>query len=113
MEQNEEKRVPRTRYDDEFKADAVRHLIDSGKTIKAVAEELGVERSNLGRWRREQLARMDQRVGGVGSEGMKPSELEAELRRVRSELTDVREQRDILKKALSVFAQRPRQGMSS
>jgi len=113
MIKKEEKKVPRTRYDNQFKADAVRHLIESGKTIKAVAADLGVERSNLGRWKQEQLARMDHQVGGVGGEGMKPSEVEAELRRLRSELADVREQRDILKKALSVFAQAPRRGMNS
>lgn len=113
MEKKEENRVRHTRYDDQFKVDAVRHLVECGKTIKSVAEELGVERSNLGRWKREQLARMDHQVGGVGGEGMKPSELEAELRRLRLELADVREQRDILKKALSVFAEAPRRGMSS
>ena len=43
MKQMEEKRVHRTRYDNQFKADAVRHLIESGKTIKAVAADLGVE----------------------------------------------------------------------
>ena len=112
MEKQEEKRVRHTRYDDQFKADAVRHLIESGKTIKSAAEDLGVERSNLGRWKREQLVKMDQQVG-LGSEGMKPSEVEAELRRLRLELADIREQRDILKKALSVFAQKPRRGMSS
>lgn len=108
----EENRIPRTHYDDQFKADAVRHLIESGKTIKSAAKDLGVERSNLGRWKREQLAKMDEQVG-VNSEGMTPSEVEAELGRMRVELADIREQRDILKKALSVFAQKPRRGMSS
>jgi transposase len=112
MEKENETRTPRTRYDDQFKADAVRHVIESGKTIKSAAEDLGVERSNLGRWKREQLGKMDQQVG-VGSEGMKPSEVEAELRRLRADFADMREQRDILKKALSVFAQKPRRGMSS
>lgn len=108
----EENRIPRTHYDNQFKTDAVRHLIESGKTIKSAAEDLGVERSNLGRWKREQLAKMDEQVG-VNSEGMTPSEVEAELGRLRIELADIREQRDILKKALSVFAQKPRRGMSS
>ena len=112
MEKKEESRARKTRYDDQFKADAVRHLIESGKTIKSAAEDLGVERSNLGRWKREQLARMDEQVSST-SEGMKPSEVEAELRRLRADFADMREQRDILKKALSVFAQKPRRGMSS
>ena len=113
MEKMEEKKVLRNRYDDQFKEDAVRHLIESGKTLRAAADDLGIERSSLGRWRQDMLARMDQQVGGVGGEGMKPSEVEKELRRLRSELADVREQRDILKKALSVFAQGPQRGMNS
>ena len=112
MESERRERKSRARFDEEFKADAVRYLIKSGKTVKAAAEDLGVERSNLGRWRREQLEKLDGQ-SGVGEEGMKPSEVEAELRRTRSELADVREQRDILKKALSVFAQTPPRGMGS
>ena len=38
MEKHEGKRVRHSRYDDQFKADAVRHLIESGKTIKSAAE---------------------------------------------------------------------------
>jgi len=112
MEREPGKRALRARYDNEFKLDAVQYLIKSGKTVKAAAEDLGVERSNLGRWRREQLADMDKQAG-VNAEGMKPSEMEAELRRLRAELFDVQEQRDILKKALSVFAQKPQRGIGS
>ena len=112
MESEEKKRIVRTRYDAEFKLDAVRYLIKSGKTIKAAAEDLGVERSNLGRWKRDQLAEMDNQVR-ITQQGVKPSEMEAEVRRLRAELLDMREQRDILKKALSVFAQKPPRGISS
>ena len=56
MESEGKKWVVWTRYDAEFKLDAVRYLIKSDETIKAAAEDLGVERSNLGRWKRDQLA---------------------------------------------------------
>ena len=93
----------RRRYDKEFKKDAVEYLIRSGKTIKAVAAELGVERSALGYWRKAHLEAMDEASGENGAT-MKPSEVEADNRRLREELAHVREQRDILKKAVSIFS---------
>jgi transposase-like protein len=44
---------------------------------------------------------------------MKPSEVEAENRRLRRELAHVSEQRDILKKAISIFSQEGRGRTSS
>lgn len=40
----------RRRYDDSFKQDAVRILLSSGRPVTAVAEELGIEQSNLHKW---------------------------------------------------------------
>ena len=112
MESDGKKRRARRHYDQQFKEDAVNLVISSGKSINEVAAELGVQRSNLGRWKRQLLERCDQ-DSGASAEGMKPSELEAELRRLRSELREMTEERDILNKALSVFAQPPRRGTSS
>ena len=112
MERDGKERRTRRHYDQQFKEDAVNLVISSGKSISEVAAELGVLRSNLGRWKQQVLDRCDQN-SGTNSEGMKPSELEAELRKLRSELREMTEQRDILKKALSVFAQPPRRGTSS
>jgi transposase len=94
----------RRRYDREFKKDAVEYLIRSGKTIKAVAAELGVERSALGYWRKAHLKALDEASGDNGVTAMKPSEVEADNRRLRKELAYVSEQRDILKKAISIFS---------
>ena len=92
----------RRKYDAEFKKDAVRHLISSGRSVTEVAEELGIERSNLGKWRQEHLKAMDAEVQG---DEVKPSDMDSENRRLRKELAHVREQRDILKKAISIFSQ--------
>ena len=97
------------KYDDEFKKDAVRLLISSGRTIKDVAEELGVERSNLGRWRIEHLKKLD---GGSAETGITPSDMEKEIRRLRKELAYAQEQRDILKKACGILSDRPGRSMS-
>jgi transposase len=100
----------RRRYDAEFKKDAVRHLMTSGHSITEVAEELGIERSSLGKWRREHLKAMDAEVHG---DDVKASDMDAENRRLRIELSHVREQRDILKKAISIFSQEDKGRMSS
>jgi transposase len=97
----------RRKYDDEFKKDAVRLLINSGRTVKAVAEELGVERSNLGRWRQAYLASLEPEDTG----GITPADLERENRRLRKELAHAEEQRDILKKACGILSDRPRRSM--
>ena len=94
MQKNRKTTKTRRRFDDQFKIDAVRHVIETGKPIKQVAGELGLERSSLGRWKREFLGELDEQAGGCGK-GMKPSEMEAELRRLRLELREVSEQRDI------------------
>lgn len=98
----------RRKYDDEFKKDAVRLLISSGRTIREVAEELGVERSNLGRWRLKHLSKLDKVSGETG---ITPSDMEEEIRRLRKELAYAQEQRDILKKACGILSDRPGRSM--
>ena len=100
----------RKKYDTQFKEDAVQLLISSGRKVKEVATELGIERSSLGRWRREYLHRLDGATVADSATEMKPSEMEKEIRNLRKELNYVKEQRDILKKAISIFS---RDGSSS
>ena len=84
----------RRKFTDQFKADAVQMLLD-GHTATSVVDRLGLSGTNLlYRWKREQL----QKSGPVGSSlESRVKELEIELRRVERE-------RDILKKALSIFS---------
>lgn len=88
------------RYDREFKNNAVA-LVQSGRTISAVARDLGVSSWSLGRWVEQA------RTGQVLSE---PKTLAAEtpeqreLRRLRQELEYVTRQRDILKKACGILS---------
>ena len=102
----------RRHFDDEFKRDAVQRVLNTGKRCSEVARELGVAPNLLARWKRDYLKVEDQRVGEL-TRGLTPSEADAEIRRLHRELEDVMEQRDILKKALSVFAQKRRNGSST
>ena len=79
----------RRKYDEAFKANAVQ-LIESGKTVRAVSESLGVSEGLLQRWKREQHAE-------------RPA-LEAENAELRARLRQLEQERDILKKALSIFS---------
>lgn len=97
------------KYDDEFKKDAVRLLITSGRKLKEVAEELGVGRSVLGRWRIKHLKSLDKKSSTTG---ITPSEMKEEISRLRKELAYAQEQRDILKKACGILSDRPGRGMS-
>ena len=97
--------MKRRKYDKDFKRDAVEMVIRSGKSAAEVGKELGINGNMLARWRQEHLDRMDQSCGALPESGMKPSEVEAENRRLRKELAYVSEQREILKKAISIFSQ--------
>lgn len=47
---SDDSKQTRKRYDDTFKQDAVRILVQSGRPVTSVAEELGIEQSNLHKW---------------------------------------------------------------
>jgi transposase len=85
--------VKRRRYTEEFKAEAVAMLLD-GHSAASVSERLGLSGPNvLYAWKRRLVAR-----GGRTAMG-----LEARVRELEAELRRVERERDILKKALSIF----------
>jgi transposase len=95
------KKTPRVRrtFTPQFKKDAVA-LIRAGRSLTSVAHDLGIARSLLARWR-EQLGRhAADAFPGTGR--LLPAA--EEVRRLRQQLRDVTEERDILKKALAYFA---------
>ena len=88
----------RREFSKEFKREAVRLGYESGRRLADVARELELRPDMIRRWRREL-------GGGVGGAG---SAAEQEVRRLQRELSLVREERDILKKALAIFSDRRR-----
>jgi transposase len=88
--QNSEKSNRRHRkYDDEFKQQALA-MVRNGQSARSVAEALGISEGLLHRWRR--LARnLPQTTGD-------------EVEQLRRQLKQVEMERDILKKALSIFS---------
>ena len=93
----------RRRFTPEFKREAVKLAEQTGRTVSAVARELGVERSVLKRWV-ENFA-----SGRYEKEAKLPlkSAQQQENEQLRRELAKVKMERDILKKALGFFAKEP------
>lgn len=87
-------------YDKEFKINAVNLYKSSGRSLKAIAAELGLATSTLGHWIKVYKKEGVQSFPGKGQ----IQSSEEELRALRKELMHVRQERDILKKALAIFS---------
>ena len=90
------------RFDKQFKLDALRMIQESDRPIASIARDLGVHPNVLYKWRDQLLADPDQAFPGKGK--LKPED--EELRKLRREVENLKEERDILKKALAVFSRR-------
>lgn len=99
MEQ--EKKQPRVRrsFTAEFKAGAVRLVLEEGRSINGVAKDLDLTVSALGKW--VEQARAD---SGRSKRGTMTTDEKEELARLRKENRILRVERDILKKAAAFFA---------
>jgi len=91
----------RRSFSKEFKLEAVRLIIDEGRSISQVARDLEIRDTILGRWKQEY--EQDQRNAFPGKGQLKSSE-DDELRRLRRENKRLRMERDILKKAAAIFS---------
>ena len=92
----------RRRFTAEFKAEAVRLLVKSGRPLAQIARELGIDQQVLRNWKRQ--------ATGADGNGVIPEQFAQaeENRRLRRELARVTEERDILKKATAFFANQSR-----
>ncbi len=84
------------RYTDEFKIEAVRQVTDRGFKVAEVAQRLGITTHSLYAWLRK--------FGRPGVVQRAEVDQSAEVRRLKTELRRVTEERDILKKAAAYFA---------
>jgi transposase len=89
----------RTRYTEEFKAEAVKLVTERGYSQSEAAENLGINSNNLSRW----ILQSSQAVSDKGLNGAEQKEL-LELRRENKRL---KMEREILKKAAAFFANEP------
>lgn len=99
---------PRKVYSREFKLEALRLLKSSGKTKTELERELGLYQGQLHLWEKafnKEGGNLQQAFPGTGHQ----NDAEAELSKLKRELEVVRQERDILKKALAIFSKTPNQ----
>jgi transposase len=86
----------RRRFSEEFKRDAVELVRTSGKSIKQIANELGIYDSTLGNWVKQERIDRGEREGLSSDDKARLRELEAENARLRME-------RDLLKRSVAFW----------
>ena len=94
----------RRKYDRQFKLEAVRLVTEDGRKATEVARNLGIHVNLIYLWKKRLAEDPMEAFPGLGN--LKSSD--AELRQLQRELADVKEERDILKKALAIFSKKRR-----
>jgi transposase len=90
----------RRQYTREFKLEAVRLLETSGKSAAQIEREMGIGTGCLGRWKRQFAEEGEYAFPGHGRQTPE----QERIRQLERELEIVRQQRDILKKAVAIFS---------
>ena len=94
---------PRRKYDQDFKRNTVLLCAEPGRSVAAVAKNLGISRDLLYRWCREYHRANGQYVfPGNGIEALTPDQ--KRIRELEKKLRDTEMERDILKKAMAIFS---------
>jgi transposase len=93
----------RKQYDKEFKINAVQLYETSGKKLHDLEEELGIGMGCISHWRREFQVEQEKSFPGNGN----IKEKDKEFIRLKRENEILRQERDILKKALGIFSKTP------
>ena len=92
----------RRKYDRSFKKEAVALWLNSGKSARQIASELGITESRLYSWRSK----------FAPASPAQEADLENQLQALRRENAELRQQRDILKKTLGILSEPPSNGIS-
>ena len=98
---------PRRHYDETFKRHAVDLTLQGTRTVRQVAEELGVNETMLYDWRSKYAPRPAAHTGV-------PQNLEEatrEIERLRAEVVRMQEREIVLKKSLGILSETPERGM--
>ncbi len=94
--------MERKQYSAEFKREAVRLITDKGLSVAQASRDLGLNQNMLGRLKKQLESNPERAFPGQGQTQ------DEELTRLRREVEVLRQERDILKKAVGIFSQAPR-----
>ena len=95
------------KYDKEFKINAAKLYLANNESLDKIAIDLGVSRASLGKWVSRYRNSGDKSFPGSGHV------IDQEMQALKRELHLVRQERDILKKAVAIFSVAPSKGMNS
>jgi transposase len=101
MEEYTQEKRTRKSFDKEFKIRTAKMVVEGKESMGKVAEELGISVNTLRNWKNAYMSDKENSFPGKGYQ--KPED--AEITRLRKENAMLKEQRDILKKAVSFFSQ--------
>jgi transposase len=90
----------RQKYTREFKLEALRLLETSGKSAARIERDLGIGSGNLYRWKRKLAEKGEHAFPGHGR--LDPEQ--EHIRQLEREVEVLRQERDILKKAVAIFS---------
>ena len=90
----------RRKYTREFRLEALRLLETSGKSAAQIERDLGIGSGNLYRWKRKLAEKGDYAFPGHGR--LDPEQ--DRIRQLEREVEILRQERDILKKAVAIFS---------
>jgi transposase len=85
------------KFDADFKHGAVQLVFETGRPIAEIARELGINEGTLGNW-----CQIERRKRETGNAALSEDE-RAELVRLRKEITELRMQRDVLKRSVALW----------
>ena len=89
-------------YEPEFKLMIV-NLLKSGQSVKDVSSDYSLDQSMIRRWRREEAS---DNLAFTGKGNKSLTEEQMEILKLREELKELKLERDILKKAVSIFSRK-------
>jgi transposase len=87
------------RYNQEFKCETAKLIVDKGRSVPSVAADMGITEQTLYRWVNQY--RKDTTNAFPGSGKLKPSD--EEIRQMKRRIADLEEENAILKKAAAIF----------
>jgi transposase len=94
-------RRSRRSFSEEFKREAVRLILEEGQSLSAIARDLELDPKMLRRWRREVEQEGEAAFPGHGRQRGEAEE----IRWLRREVERLKMEREILKKALTIFSE--------